>query len=88
MYLCMLCVCVCVCVCVCNLEHFMRLVEPILKALQEQQHQLGVKGSTLCPADQRIQALILVNSNICFVVNFVNFTCCACASFALHYPVP
>jgi hypothetical protein len=38
-------------------EHFMRLVEPILKALQEQQHQLGVKGSTLCPADQRIQVL-------------------------------
>ena len=33
----------------------MRLVEPILKAYQEQQHLLVDKGMSLCPADQRIQ---------------------------------
>jgi len=36
-------------------EHFMRLVEPILKAYQEQSHLLVDKGMSLCPADQRIQ---------------------------------
>jgi len=35
--------------------HFMRLVEPILKEYQEQQHLLIDKGMSLCPADHRIQ---------------------------------
>jgi hypothetical protein len=33
----------------------MRLVEPILKAYQEQQHLLIDQGMSMCPADQRIQ---------------------------------
>ena len=36
-------------------ENFMRLVEPILKTYQEQQHILNDHGFSLCPADQRIQ---------------------------------
>jgi hypothetical protein len=36
---------------------FMRLVDPILKAYQEQQHLLVDKGMSLCPADQRVQVL-------------------------------
>jgi len=36
-------------------ESFLRLVEPILKSYQEQQHTLSTKGLELCPADQRIQ---------------------------------
>ncbi|EKX53617.1 hypothetical protein GUITHDRAFT_84236 [Guillardia theta CCMP2712] len=36
-------------------EGFLRLVEPILKAYQEQQHVLINQGRSLCPADQRIQ---------------------------------
>mmetsp|Transcript_65390 Transcript_65390/g.160999 ORF Transcript_65390/g.160999 Transcript_65390/m.160999 type:complete len:1316 (+) Transcript_65390:100-4047(+) len=39
-------------------ESFMRLVEPILKSYQEQQHLLSDKGFALCPADQRIQNFI------------------------------
>mmetsp|Transcript_70258 Transcript_70258/g.114113 ORF Transcript_70258/g.114113 Transcript_70258/m.114113 type:complete len:1322 (+) Transcript_70258:48-4013(+) len=35
--------------------HFMRLVEPILKEYQEQQHLLIDRGMSLCPADHRIQ---------------------------------
>lgn len=37
----------------------MRLVEPILKAYQEQSHLLVDKGMSLCPADQRIQVLYM-----------------------------
>eukprot|EP00286_Rhodomonas_abbreviata_P012765 CAMPEP_0181325326 /NCGR_PEP_ID=MMETSP1101-20121128/20858_1 /TAXON_ID=46948 /ORGANISM="Rhodomonas abbreviata, Strain Caron Lab Isolate" /LENGTH=1312 /DNA_ID=CAMNT_0023433611 /DNA_START=118 /DNA_END=4056 /DNA_ORIENTATION=+ len=39
-------------------ENFLRLVEPILKSYQEQQHVLSSKGLDLCPADQRIQAFL------------------------------
>lgn len=39
-------------------ESFLRLVEPVLKTLQEAQHVLSTKGLQLCPADQRIQAFL------------------------------
>jgi hypothetical protein len=46
----------------------MRLVEPILKAYQEQSHLLVDKGMSLCPADQRIQVHV-VSVPVCTLVS-------------------
>ena len=47
---------------------FMRLVEPILKAYQEQQHLLVDKGMSLCPADQRVQVPACPPARLSFCV--------------------